>query len=90
MTPAHTEGSFSRVAIDQLDVLATHEPDLHDDILTVCELIFSNPQRAQSMSAAIRTEHGIIMRLAVPNRHPYKVFWTTATPRIEAVFPHPG
>lgn len=90
MTPANTEGSYSNVAFAQLDELQRTSPDLYDDILTVCELIFSNQQRAQSMSAAIRTEHGIVMRLAVPKRHPYKVFWTTDEPRVEAVFPYPG
>lgn len=88
--PGSGQGSYSQVAHDQLDALQKSDPGLHDDILTVCELIFANPARAQSMSAAIRTDQGIVLRLAVPGRHPYKVFWTTETPRVEAVFPHPG
>lgn len=90
MSRENTKGSYSEVAWAQLDELQATSPDLYNDILTVCELVFSHPQRAQSMSTAIRTEHGIIMRLAVPKRHPYKVFWTTNEPRVEAVFPHPG
>jgi hypothetical protein len=31
----------------------------------------------------------VVLRLPVPGRRPYKVFWTSAGPRIEAVFPHP-
>ena len=86
-SPEH--GSYSEVADAQLDELEASAPDLYNDVLTVCELIFDQPERAQSMSSAIRTEQGIRLRLAVPGRHPYKVFWTTNGPRVEAVFPHP-
>lgn len=82
------EGAYSQVADEQLDALARQNADLYNDILTMCEFIFTSPSRAQSMSAAITTNNGIVMRLPVPNRHPYKVFWTTATPRIEAIFPY--
>ena len=82
------EGAYSQVADEQLDVLMRENADLYNDILTICEFIFTSPARAQSMSAAITTNKGIVMRLAVPRRHPYKVFWTTALPRIEAIFPY--
>jgi hypothetical protein len=90
MTDGHdpVEGAYSEVADQQLDAIEQGDPALYDDILTVCELVFADPGRARSMSAAIRTEHGVVFRLAVPGRHPYKVFWSSGGPRIEAVFPH--
>lgn len=81
--------SYSEVADEQLDEIQAREADLYHDILTICELIFTQPGRAQSMSTAISTREGIVLRLAVPGRSPYKVFWTSAEPRIEAVFSHP-
>ena len=86
---AIVEGDYSAVADEQLDELETTQPALYDDILTICEQIFVDPARARSMSAAITIERGIVLRLAVPGRAPYKVFWTTEGPRIEAVFPYP-
>jgi hypothetical protein len=83
------EGEYSEVADQQLDELETGDPDLYGDVLVVCEAIFSDTARAQSMSAAVQTDGGIVFRLAVPGRHPYKVFWTSSGPRIEAVFPYP-
>jgi hypothetical protein len=83
------QGEYSEIADRQLDDLEERDPALYDDVLTVCEAIFLAPGRAQSMSAAVQTEHGIIFRLAVPGRLPYKVFWTASGPRIEAVFPYP-
>jgi hypothetical protein len=80
--------AYSEVADEQLDEIQTRDPDLYIDILTICELIFTQPGRAQSMSTAITTQEGIVLRLAVPGHPPYKVFWTSAAPRIEAVFPH--
>ena len=82
------DGSYSAVADEQLDEIDARDASLYNDILTVCELIFNDPSRAQSTSAAVRAEHGIVFRLAVPGRHPYKVFWSSAGPRIEAVFPY--
>lgn len=83
------EGPYSGVADAQLDELESSHPELYNDVLTMCELIFENPERAQSLSSAVRTEQGIRLRLAVPGRYPYKVFWASDGPRIEAVFPHP-
>ena len=81
-------GGYSEIADRQLDDLAVADVDLYTDIVTVCEAILTDPARAQSMSAAIRTDHGIRFRFAVPGRHPYKVFWSSEGPRIEAVFPY--
>ena len=88
-TSVGIEGEYSEIADRQLDNLEERDPTLYNDALTVCEAIFLTPGRAQSMSAAVQTEHGLIFRLAVPGRHPYKVFWTSSGPRIEAVFPNP-
>lgn len=90
MTQGHVpiEGAYSEIADHQLDDLERSDGALYNDILTVCELVFTDPGRAQSMSAAVQTEHGIVFRLAVPGRHPYKVFWSSDGPRVEAIFPH--
>ena len=82
-------GDYSQVADEQLDEIESTDASLYNDILTICEMIFTNPDRAQAMSSAIQTGQGIRLRLAVPGHHPYKVFWATDGPRIEAVFPHP-
>jgi hypothetical protein len=85
--------AYSPVADEQLDALEGTDPDAYRDVLTVCGLVFDHPERAQAMSSAIATEHGIVMRLAVPGRSPLKVFWTRLGaedgPRIEAVLEHP-
>ena len=86
---ADEQSSYSEIADRQLDDLQASDPDLYNDILTICELVFDQPGRAQAMSTAVQTPDGIVLRLAVPGRSPYKVFWTSAGPRIEAVFPHP-
>jgi hypothetical protein len=80
---------YSAVAEQQLDTLELVDPDTYNDVLTLCELIFSNPDRAQSMSTAVQTRDGIVLRLPVPGHAPLKVFWTSAGLRVEAVFPHP-
>ena len=80
---------YSEVADAQLEEMAAADADLYNDVLTICEFILDNPARAQSMSSAVTTPDGIVLRLAVPGRHPYKVFWTTTAPRIDAVFPYP-
>jgi hypothetical protein len=81
--------AYSEIADQQLDEIQARDPDLYNDVLTICELIFTNPGRAQSMSTAITTRDGVVLRLAVPSHPPFKVFWTSALPRVEAVFPHP-
>jgi hypothetical protein len=83
-------GSYSEIADEQLDEMeAGGDADLYNDILTLCHFIFSSPEQAQSMSTAITTKDGIRFRLAVPGHAPYKVFWSSDGPRVEAVFPHP-
>jgi hypothetical protein len=90
MTDGHVpvDGGYSEIADEQLDAIELSNPALYNDILTVCEMVFIDPGRAQSMCAAVQAEHGIVFRLAVPGRHPYKVFWSSDGPRIEAVFPY--
>ena len=84
------EGDYSAVADAQLDELE-RGPDiaLYNAILDTIELIFRLPAQAQALSTAITTTDGIRMRLPVIGHPPYKVFWSTEGPRIEAVFPHP-
>ncbi|MDT7763630.1 MAG: hypothetical protein QOC63_3050 [Mycobacterium sp.] len=85
-----TEGDYSRVADAQLDDLEQgNDADLHNAVLDAIELIFRAPGQAQALSSAITTREGIAMRLPVAGHPPHKVFWTTAGPRIEAIFPHP-
>jgi len=86
--PPVPRGEYSEVADAQLDELEESDPDLYNDVMDVCEAIFASPARAQGMSAAVQTADGIVFRLAVPGRHPFKVFWSSDGPRIEAVFPH--
>ncbi len=81
--------AYSAVAEEQLDTLELADSDAYNDVLTVCELIFNNPGRAQSLSTAVQTRDGIVFRLPVPGHAPLKVFWTPPGPRVEAVFPHP-
>lgn len=87
------EEVYSEVADAQLDALERDDPDAYADIMTLCGLIFDHPGRAQSMSSAISTGRGIVLRLTVPGRHPLRIFWTVRGagegPRIEAVIAHP-
>jgi len=86
-----TEGAYSTVADGQLDALERGgDAQLYNAVLDACELIFRLPAKAQALSTAIVTSAGdTVMRLPVAGHPPYKVFWTTTGPRIEAVFPHP-
>ena len=88
--PQPVEGDFSSVADAQLDELeAGSNPALYNAILDACDLVFRLPSQARSLSSAISTEHGILLRLPARGHFPYKVFWWTDGPRIEAIFPHP-
>ena len=80
---------YSAVAEQQLDTMELEDPGTYNDVLAICELIFSDPARAQSMSTVVQTRDGMVIRLPVPGRAPVKLFWTPAGPRVEAVFPHP-
>lgn len=83
-------GDYSEVADTQLDKLESGpDVDLYNSVLDTIEFIFRLPGEAQSLSTAITTPAGIRMRLPVIGHPPYKVFWSTEGPRIEAVFPHP-
>jgi hypothetical protein len=87
---ASADGSYSQIADAQIDELeAGPDLTLYNAVLEVCELIFNSPDQAQSESAAITTENGIRFRVAVSGHYPYKVFWSSDGPRIEAVFPYP-
>jgi hypothetical protein len=80
---------YSEIANAQLDEIGNGESiDLYDALLDVCEFVLANPGQAQSRSSALMTAEGIRFRMAVPGHHPYKVFWSSDGPRIEAVFPY--
>jgi len=82
--------AYSQVANKQLDSLeAGSDADLYNAVLDACELIFRLPAQAQARSTAITTAEGIRLRWPVAAHPPYKVFWSSGGPRIEAVFPHP-
>ncbi|MGC2174928.1 MAG: hypothetical protein WA614_05645 [Acidimicrobiales bacterium] len=80
---------YSEIANEQLDEIETSDADLYNDVCVLCEFILDHPDKAQSLSSALTTKDGIRFRLAVPGHHPYKVFWSSSGPRIEAVFPYP-
>lgn len=84
------DGDYSEVADTQLDELE-NGPDIdrYNSVLDTIELILRLPGQAQSLSTAITTPDGIRMRLPVIGHPPYKVFWSTEGPRIEAIFPPP-
>lgn len=80
---------YSEIANARLDEMESGSvPDLYDALLDVCEFVLANPGQAQSRSSALTTAEGIRFRLAVPSHHPYKIFWSSDGPRIEAVFPY--
>ena len=60
------QSSYSAIADRQLDELQATDPDLYNDILTICDLVFDHPGRAQTMSTAVRTPDGTVLRLAAP------------------------
>lgn len=82
------ELEYTEVADEQLNELEATDASLYNAVLAACELIGRNPSLAQSMSAVVRTDNGMVLRFPVPDRYPYKVFWSSVGPRIEAVFPH--
>ena len=84
------DDAYSEVADRQLDALEKGpDIELYNAILDACELIFRLPAQAQARSTAIVTQEGIRLRLPVAGHPPYKVFWSSEGPRIEAVIPHP-
>lgn len=84
-------GAYSQVADDQLDLLERGaDIALYNAVLDACELVFRLPGKAQALSTTIISSTGeTVLRLPVAGHPPYKVFWTSDGPRIEAVFPHP-
>jgi hypothetical protein len=83
------DDAYSEVADRQLDVLGNgSDAGLYNAVLDACELIFRLPGQAQARSTAITTSEGIRLRLPVAGHPPYKVFWSSEGPRIEAIFPH--
>jgi hypothetical protein len=85
------EPSYSGVANQQLDELReSGDIDFYNDLVTVCEFIMDHSEVAQRDSAALTTSEGIRHRYAVPGRAPYKVFWGSDGPTIEAAFPYPS
>ena len=84
------DGAYSQVADAQLDALeAGPDPALYNAVLDACDLILGYPAAALARSTAISTGEGLRLRLSVAGHSPYKVFWSSEGPRIEAVFPHP-
>jgi hypothetical protein len=85
-----SEGGYSQVADQQIDALESGpDADLYNAVLDACELNFRLPTQARARSTALTTAEGIRFRLPVAGHPPYKVFWSSEGPRIEAVFPHP-
>ena len=81
---------YSEVADAQLDLLeAGPRHDLYSAVVSTCLRVFEEPALAQSLSSVIATDQGLVLVLPVPKHSPFKVFWTSAGPRIEAVFPRP-
>ena len=79
---------YSRAADEQLDALE-QDAALYGAVLGACHLVFEQPAQALALSTVITIEHGLILVLPVAGHPPYKVFWSSDGPRIEAVFPRP-
>lgn len=81
---------YSPVAVEQLEALeAGPDVALYNAIVDHITLIFDRPAEAQRHSTAIQGKDGIVFRLPVVGYPPFKIFWTSTGPSIEAVFPHP-
>jgi hypothetical protein len=86
-----SEPCYSKVADEQLDEIEmSGDHELYNDLVNACEDILDNPGRARERSAAITTTEGVRFRFPVQGRAPYKIFWSSEGPRIEAVFPYPS
>ena len=87
---AAKRGLYSEVADEQLDELeAGSDVEMYNAILINCDLIFREPGQAQANSTSLITNQGIRFRLPVPGYPPYKIFWSSDGPTIEAIFPYP-
>lgn len=87
MTPP-AKDAYSQVAEDQLDTSKEVDLDLYRDLVEVCEAILDEPKAYRASAPAVAAQSGILLRTPVPRRAPYKVFWSTDDPRIEAIFPY--
>ncbi len=79
---------YSAVADEQPDAIEAADVDLYEAVIAACHLIFDEPGKARAISAAINTREGIRLVLPIAGHSPYKVFWSTEGPRVEAVFPY--
>lgn len=80
---------YSATAERQLDDLENDtDIALYLDVLQACKDVLDHPETARIRSAAVTTENGIVFRLPVKGRYPYKIFWTQTEDSvcIEAVF----
>lgn len=85
-----SEYDYSPDADAQLDELEKGaDMNLYNAVLQAIDLVFEHPREARRRSSAVTSDDGIVYRLPVVGHRPYKVFWTSAGPSIEAVFPHP-
>ena len=82
-------GDYSEIADEQLDALEKGDIGPYNAVIDACDLIFRLTTRGRERSTAITTADGVRLRLPVSGYPPYKVFWSSDGPRIEAVFPHP-
>lgn len=84
------EPGYSVLANEQLDeILTSGNNDLYNDLIDACEGVLDNPGAARLHSSAVKVEDGsIVFRYPVPSQAPYKVFWSSDGPTIDAVFPY--
>lgn len=80
----------SRIAEDQFEEIYNGDDvALGNAVADAWDLIMQLPREAQANSDAVRTEAGaVVLRYPVPG-HQHSIFWSTAGPRIEAIFPYP-
>lgn len=85
-----SEDGYSEIAEQQLDLLEKGaDMNLYNAVLQGVDLIFDHPREARLRSTAVSSNDGVVYRLPVVGHRPYKIFWTSEGPSIEAVFPHP-
>jgi len=83
------DDAYSEVAWAQLDELAAGPYfDLYNAVLDACALVLEVPDQMRKHSTSVTTREGVVLSLPVTGYGPYKVFWSTSGPRIEAVFPY--
>ena len=75
---------YSAYAERQIDLI--EDDALYNAVLDTCEVILHRPGLAQSLSGVITSEQGLRLTLQVEGHPEWLVFWSSAGPRIEAVF----